>query len=40
MQFAALQAMWIEERRQLLAETTHLRQIIAGQPSKGNQLCR
>ncbi len=35
MTIAALQAMWIEERRQLLAETAHLRQIIAGQPSKG-----
>ncbi len=35
MTFAALQAIWTEERRQLLAETAQLRQIIAGQPSKG-----
>jgi len=35
MKFAALQAMWTEERHQLLAETAHLTQIIAGQPSKG-----
>ncbi|KAL0022974.1 hypothetical protein WJX79_000687 [Trebouxia sp. C0005] len=33
-QKAQAEAMWIEERRQLLAETAHLRQIIAGQPSK------
>ncbi|KAL0055797.1 hypothetical protein WJX82_004467 [Trebouxia sp. C0006] len=33
-QKAQAEAMWIEERRQLLAETAHLRQIIAGQPSR------